>query len=639
MVLYAPSRTCGCRERDVVAKQRPIPQRQNSTARADSMAADETAAEGVDGEERHRLTALSGLAGLSLDALASVAYGPEAALLVLVAAGAAGVRYILPVSAAIVVLLAALVISYRQVIAAFPGGGSAYAVAREHLGKIASLVAAGSLVVDYVLNAAVSVSAGVEAVTAAFPALYASRVWLCLLALALLTAANLWGVGESAQLFIVPTLAFVAAMGVVIAVGLMRSHPAAAPSHHLVAATETVGFLLVLKAFGAGCSALTGVEAIANAVPEFRKPRVRRAQHTEMLLGIALGVMLIGLAVLIRKFDVGPQPATTVLAQVTAVSVGHGAAFYAIQLVTMALLVFAANTSFGGLPVLTSLLAADNYMPHVFHLRAEREVHRYGVMALTVAAAALLVGTLGNTQTLVPLFAVGVLVGFTLAQVGMVRHWHVARGRRWTRRALVNGGGALLSFAALVIVVVSKFTGGAWLVVLVVPLLVAMFSGIHRAYDRIGSSLQLDKMPSPPHGQRSLAIVPVTTLSKLTEEAISTALSLSDEVTAVTVRFEDPEDSEASEAFSRRWQQWQPDVPLVTLSTSHRSLGPPIAEYLHGIEVADTYHRLVVLIAEVQPTRPWQWILHNQRGIVLDRAIRRGTNDVVVCRLRLRLPT
>ena len=254
-----------------------------------------------DEEERHRLSALEGLAALSLDALSSVAYGPEAILIVLVAAGAAGLQYTLPITIAIVVLLTVLVISYRQVIAAFPNGGGAYAVAKRHLGTGASLTAAASLIVDYVLNAAVGVSAGVEAVTSAFPALYGARVWLCLAALALITAANFWGVAESARIFIVPTVLFIVAIAVVIITGLVRSHPAVAPPHNLPSVTETVGLLLILKAFASGCSALTGVEAIANAVPEFRKPRERRAQHTEMWLGIILGVMLLGLAALIRS--------------------------------------------------------------------------------------------------------------------------------------------------------------------------------------------------------------------------------------------------------------------------------------------------------------------------------------------------
>jgi amino acid transporter len=313
-----------------------------------------------DREERHRLTAFEGIAALSLDALSSVAYGPQAIVIVLAAAGAAALEYTVPVTIAIVILLAVLVVSYRQVIEAFPTGGGAYAVASRHLGRQASLLAAASLIVDYVLNAAVGVSAGVAALWSAFPALYGARVWLCLAVLALITGVNLWGVAESARVFIVPTVAFIIAIAIVIIGGAVRSQPVVTLAGQLPPVTESVGILLLLKAFASGCSALTGVEAIANAVPEFKKPRVRRAQHTEMWLGVLLGVMLLGISVLIRKFHLAPSATETTLAQLTAAAVGKNFLFYAIQLITTVLLALAANTSFGGLPVLASLLARDN---------------------------------------------------------------------------------------------------------------------------------------------------------------------------------------------------------------------------------------------------------------------------------------
>src|SRR6266851_6521466 len=441
-----------------------------------------TEAGAAEHDEQHRLTAVEGLAALSLDALSSVAYGPEAILVVLVAAGAAGLHYSLPVTGAIILLLAALVVSYRQVIEAFPAGGGAYAVAKAHLGTQASLVAAASLIVDYVLNAAVGVSAGIEALTSAFPVLYGGRVWLCLATLILITGLNLWGVSESAKVFTVPTLLFIVAIAAVILGGLFRAHPAVPLDHHLGASTEAVGVLIILKAFASGCSALTGVEAIANAVPEFRQPRARRAQSTEVWLGILLGGMLIGLGVLIRKFSVVPHSGITVLAQLTEASLGHNIVFYAIQLITMVLLALAANTSFGGLPVLAALLAKDNFLPHMFGLRADRQVHRYGVVVLAVLAAALLVAAKGNTLALVPLFAVGVFIGFTLSQFGMVRHWSTERSRGWMTRAVVNGAGAVLTTATTIIELVSKFTEGAWLIVLVIPGLVLAFGRIHRVY-------------------------------------------------------------------------------------------------------------------------------------------------------------
>jgi amino acid transporter len=588
-------------------------------------------------DERHRLTAVQGLAALSLDALSSVAYGPEAILIVLVAAGAAGLRYSLPVTGAIIVLLTALVVSYRQVIGAFPNGGGAYAVSKAHLGTQASLVAAASLIVDYVLNAAVGVSAGIEALTSAFPALYGASVWLCLGTLAIITGLNLWGVSESAKVFTVPTLAFIAAMVAVILGGLFRTHPAVALDTHFGASTEAVGILLVLKAFASGCSALTGVEAIANAVPEFRKPRARRAQHTEVWLGILLGGMLIGLGILIKKFHVVPHSSITVLAQLTEASLGHNFVFYAIQLITMMLLALAANTSFGGLPVLAALLARDNFLPHMFGLRADRQVHRYGVVVLAVLAAALLAASNGNTQALVPLFAVGVFIGFTLSQLGMVKHWRTQRTQGWMTRAVINGVGAVLTAATTIIELISKFTAGAWLIVLVIPSLVLLFNRVHRTYDRIGALLGIGQTPEPPAKHKSLVVVPVSSLSRLTAAGISTALSIGDEVIAVSVYFTDPEEEAADVSFRDRWEQWHPNVPLITLRSTHRSIAKPIVKYLCDIEAKDKYHKLVVLIPEVQPRRFWDYLLFNQRGVILDRAIRRGTANVVLCRLRYRL--
>ena len=588
-------------------------------------------------DEKHRLTAVQGLAALSLDALSSVAYGPEAILVVLVAAGTAGLHYSLPITGAIIILLAALVVSYRQVIEAFPGGGGAYAVAKAHLGTRASLVAAASLIVDYVLNAAVGVSAGIAALTSAFPALYGSRVWLCLAALALITGLNLWGVAESAKVFTVPTLLFIVAIAAVILGGLVRTHPAVPLDHHVGPATEVVGVLLILRAFASGCSALTGVEAIANAVPEFRQPRARRAQATEVWLGILLGAMLIGLGALIHKFDVVPQPGITVLAQLTQASLGHNIAFYAVQLITLVLLALAANTSFGGLPVLAALLAKDNFLPHMFGLRADRQVHRYGVITLALLAAALLVASQGDTQALVPLFAIGVFVGFTLSQVGMVRHWHAERSAGWARRAAINAVGAVLTLTTTIIELVSKFTEGAWLIVLVIPGLVLLFARIHHTYQRIGALLELGRTPRPPARKKSLVVVPVASISRLTVAGISTALSISDEVTALNVVFTDPDDEEADEEFRRSWEEWHPNVPLVTLRTAHRSIAQPIVKYLCHIEAQERYHQLVVLIPEVQPKHFWYALLFNQRGVILDRAIRRGTANVVLCRLRYRL--
>src|ERR1700678_3762724 len=477
-------------------------------------------------EERDHLTALQGLAALSLDALSSVAYGPEAILVVLVAAGSAGLGYTLPITGAIIVLLSALVVSYRPVIAAFPNGGGAYAVSKAHLGRTPSLVAAASLIVDYVLNAAVGISAGIAAVTSAFPSLYGATTWLCLGALVLITGLNLWGISESAKVFTVPTVAFIAAMAAVIIAGIFRASPAVVLDHHVGASTEAVGILLILKAFASGCSALTGVEAIANAVPQFRKPRERRAQHTGVWLGIPLGGMLPALGVLIPNSHVVSQPGTTVLAQLTEASIGHNVLYFAIQWITFVLLCLAANTSFAGLPVLASLLARDNFLPHMFGLRADRQVHRYGVVVLAIFAAALLAASKGDTQKLVPLFAVGVFIGFTLSQLGMVKRWHSQRTPGYRSRMAINAVGGFLTFCTTIIELVSKFTEGAWLIVLVIPGLVMLFMAVNRSYVRIGALLELGKTPSAPVVSKSLVVVPVGGLSRLTAEGINTALSI-----------------------------------------------------------------------------------------------------------------
>ncbi|MFF8658406.1 APC family permease [Streptomyces huasconensis] len=599
------------------------------------------AEEQPDTGERHRLTAVTGLAALSLDAMASVAYGPEAIVLVLAAAGGHGLGFTLPVTLAIAGLLAVLVASYRQVIAAFPDGGGSYAVAKTHLGRRASLVAAASLVLDYVLNVAVAVTAGVAALTSAFPGLYGDRLWICLAVLALITAVNLRGIADSAKAFLAPTAVFVLAILTLIAVGLFRSAPVsteAAQGHASVVADNatTVGALLLLKAFASGCSALTGVEAIANAVPSFRTPRARRAQHAEAALGAVLGVMLIGLAVLISRFHLQPVDGVTVLAQLADASLGHNWAFYVVQFATMTLLALSANTSFGGLPVLLKLLARDNHLPHVFALKADRQVHRHGVLTLAAVSAALLVLSGGDTNTLVPLFAIGVFVGFTLAQTGMVVHWRRERGPRWRGKAALNGFGALLTGVSAVVVTATKFHDGAWLIVVALPLLVAAFEKVHRAYTAIGERLGLGRVPARPHRDRSLVIVPVSALSRLTSEALTAAVSLGDEVRAVTVCHADPEDRAAADALERDWALWNPGVPLVRLPSERRTLGRPVAAYVRHIETASPGTRVTVLIPEVEPARAWQRLLQNQRGAVVAHAVRKDT-DAAVCRLRLRL--
>ncbi|RMI40845.1 APC family permease [Actinomadura harenae] len=570
--------------------------------------------------------------------MASVAYGPEAVVLVLALAGGAGMGFTLPVTLTIAGLLAVLTVSYRQVIATFPEGGGAYGVAKRYLGRRSSLVAAASLVVDYVLNVAVSVAAGVAALTSAVPGLLPYTLSLCLGVLALITAVNYRGIASSARLFVGPTVIFVAAILTVVVAGLFRDHPIVSEhtvvTEHAVQAQadglKTVGVLLLLKAFANGCAALTGVEAIANAVPSFRRPRARHAQRAEVALGGLLAVMLIGIAVLIERFSIRPVSGVTVLSQVTEASLGHGAPFYVVQFATVVLLALAANTSFGGLPVLARLLAADNNLPHLFALRAQRQVHRYGIGFLALTAAALLIAANGDMNTLVPLFAIGVFVGFTLSQAGMVRHWWTDRPRGWQGRLALNGFGALLTGVAAVIVTATKFLEGGWLILVMVPVLVLVMQRVHHAYDRIGERLALGSVPAPPRPGRALVVVPVAGVSTLTRQALAAALSLGDRV--VAVRVVHPDEEEDHVRFMAEWERWNPDVDLVVISDERRRLVEPIVEYVRGVRESQVF----VLIPEVEPEHVWERVLQNQRGAVLAHALRRDT-DSVICRMRFRV--
>jgi amino acid transporter len=582
---------------------------------------------------KDHLTSLEGLAALSLDALSSVAYGPEAIVLVLAAAGTAGLGLTLPVTLTIAGLLAVLVVSYCQVIAVHPSGGGAYAVGKKDLGATVSLLAAASLVVDYVLTVAVSLAAGAASLASAFPSLAHHLLVICLAGLVVITAVNLWGIAESARVLMLPMVAFLAAIFGVIIVGLLRVHPAAVVgTAEPIRISEAVGVILILKAFSAGCSALTGIEAIANGVPAFRQPRVRRAQRTELMLGVLLGAMLIGLSVLIHREHVAPRGGVTVLAQLTAGSFGTGWAYYAANIAVTLVLALAANTSFGGLPVLMSLLSDDDRLPHLLGLRAERPVHRYGVITLAVLAGGLLIAVNATTARLIPLYAIGVFIGFTISQTGMVRHWHGQRSPRWWLRAGLNGTGAVLTATATAVFIASKFTSGAWLVVLTVPALMLLFSRVQSYYQAVGLELDLGQLArrSPP--AKSLVIVPVGSISKLTEYALHAALSLGDDVVAVSVH---PEAAQSA-AFRAEWDRWNPGVRLETLDSPHRSLVHPIVDYVR--QARQDGRQVAVLIIEVQPRR-WRYrILQNQRGLLLATVLRAST-DVVICTIPYRLTT
>ncbi|MBO0729633.1 MAG: APC family permease, partial [Acidimicrobiaceae bacterium] len=572
---------------------------------------------GKHSDEGHDLSVVGGLAALSLDALSSVAYGPEAMVVALSAAGAAALSYSLPLTLVITAMLVILVISYTQVIAAHPEGGGSYAVAKANLGRPWALLAAGSLIVDYVLTVAVSLSTGAASLASVFPGLAHHLLAISLIGLALLTAVNMVGLTESARLLMLPAAVFIVSILAVIVVGPFHSHPVAKIGSELpLHATEAVGILLLLKAFAAGCSAVTGVEAIANGVPAFREPRIRTAQQTEVSLGVLLAVMLVGLSILIRAHHVEPRGGVTILAQLTASAFGTGWAFYVSNLSVVLVLGFAANTSFGGLPVLMSILAKDHRLPHVFYLRAERPVYRFGIAALAVAGAALLVAVNAQTSKLIPMFTIGVFVGFTLSQVGLVRHWLRDRPSRWRARALLNGVGALMTAVAVGVFLSTKFLEGAWVVVLTVPLLMWLFSHTESYYAKLALKLRLGKTPGQPRRRSSVVIVPSSTVSLLTEKALGAAMSLGDTVVAVAVAGDEEERSH----ILRAWGDWKCSVPLEVLIDPHRSLVRTVTKYVDSIPKDDT--TITVLIPEVIPTKPWQEILHNQRGRLLEAALK-----------------
>ncbi|MFG3583286.1 APC family permease [Streptomyces sp. NPDC047990] len=581
--------------------------------------------------DKSRLTSIEGLAALSLDALSSVAYGPEAIVLVLIAAGTGALNATLPVTLVIAALLAVLVVSYGQVIAVHPDGGGSYAVAKKDLGASVSLLAAASLVVDYVLTVTVSLAAGAASLASAFPSLGPHLLTICLIGLALLTAVNLRGVADSARVLMLPTALFVVSILGIVVLGLLRGHPVAVVgTEQPVHATEALGVLLLLKAFSSGCSALTGVEAIANGVPSFRDPRVKRAQRTELMLGALLGLMLIGMALLIRRDQVAPRGGVTVLAQLTAGAYGTGWLYYATNLVVTLALAFAANTSFGGLPVLMSLLAKDHRLPHFFGLRAERPVYRWGVVSLALLAAVLLIAVDADTHRMIPLFAIGVFIGFSVSQIGLVRHWAGTRPRGWLPRAVLNGIGAVLTVVAGIVLLATKFLEGAWVVVVIVPLLMLLFSRVQRYYTEAGRELGLGETPPPLDVADSLVIVPVGEVSRLTRHGLQAALALGHEVVAVAVHA----DPAKVRALRESWDRWNPGVRLDVIDSPQRSLVEPIVGYVR--RAAEGGRQIAVLIPEVEPLHRRYQLLQNQRGLLLATVLRART-DVVVCVVPYRL--
>jgi amino acid transporter len=582
-------------------------------------------------DPEHSLGVLAGLAALSLDALSSVAYGPEAMVLVLVLAGTGALHWTLPLTLTITAMLVLLVISYTQVIAAHPEGGGAYSVAKQDLGRSWSLLAAASVVVDYVLTVAVSLAAGAASLGSVFPALAHHLLLVSMVGLALLTTLNMFGIAESARFLMLPTLVFILSIFAVIIVGAFHPHPVAViGKSETFKATTALGIVLLLKAFASGCSAVTGVEAISNGVPAFKQPRVRTAQRTEISLGVLLGVMLVGIALLISAHHVLPRTGVTMLAQLTAGAFGTGWPFYVSNLAVTLVLGLAANTSFGGLPVLMSLLARDNRLPHMFYLRAEHPVYRHGIVALAILSALLLLAVNASTERLIPLFTIGVFIGFTISQTGLIRFWRRTRPPQWRLRALLNGTGAVMTAVAVVVFVASKFLAGAWVVAITIPLLMIMFSRIESYYAEVARELRLGKSPPHPRRRESIVVVPTSTVSLSTERVLSAALALGETVVAVAVACDEDE----RERIKQRWDEWDPGVPIEIIVDPHRSLVRSVLHYVKSIPRDDVI--ITVLIIEIEPRKRRHEILHNQRGALLAAALRFRT-DVVVATVPFRL--
>jgi amino acid transporter len=579
---------------------------------------------GKHAEEGHDLGVIKGLAALSLDALSSVAYGPEAIMLALVAAGTGALSAVLPISAVITAMLAILVVSYTQVIAAHPEGGGAYAVAKANLGHWPSLLAAASVVVDYVLTVAVSLAAGAASLGSAIHPLAHHLLLVSLAGLLILTAVNMFGISESARLLVVPGAIFLISIFATIVLGAVNWHsPHLGSSLGPFKPTEALGVVLILKAFAAGCSAVTGVEAISNGVPAFKHPAVRNAQRTMIALGVMLGIMLIGLSSLIHAHEVLPRGGVTVLAQLNAGAFGTGWPYYVSSFAITAVLAAAANTSFGGLPVLMSLLARDHRLPHAFYLRAEKPVYRIGIGALAVAAALLLAAVDAKTNDLIPLYAIGVFIGFTISQLGLVRHWFAERAARWQLRVALNGTGAVMTAIAVVVFLVSKFLSGAWVVTVAIPTLMLLFTATERYYGQVALELKLGKTPPPPHKRHSVVIVPASTVNLLTEQAVSAALSLGETVVAVAVAGNEEE----SDRVKREWDDWSCGVPIEVLLDRQRSLVRTVLKYVKSVENEDA--TITVLIPEIVPRKRRHEILHNQRARLLAAVLKARTNVVI----------
>jgi len=570
-----------------------------------------------------RLSKRLALAVFSSDALSSVAYATEEILLILVPASIAFAHFSIPISVMIVVLLAILTLSYSQIIFEYPQGGGAYIVSKSNLGEWPGLTAAASLMIDYVLTVAVSVAAGIAAITSAIPSLFPHRTTLGVLAILLVLVVNLRGVRESGKVFAVPTYMFIGSVLFMLAVGtkqLLFGTLTPVTSQSLAAQTglESISLFLLLRAFSSGCTALTGVEVISNGVPAFHPPEPRNAAITMVTMAIILGTMFLGITTMGYHLGVVPKEDETVVSQVARAIFGEGFLYYLVQGSTMLILILAANSAFAGFPRLASLLARDGYMPHQMAMMGDRLVFSNGIMILGAFSCFLIVAFGGDTHALIPLYAVGVFLSFTLSQAGMVRRWLIKRGPHWKGKLAVNGIGALTTAIATAIIASTKFIHGAWIVIVLIPLIIMMFRKIHSHYEAVAEQVRLDRRGQrPPMARRNIVLVPIGGVNRAVIRAVDYARSRPGEVRALLVDI-DPEETAKVEM---QWAQWGCGVNLVVLPSPYRSILGSILDYVEEILEKESDTWVTVVLPEILPARWWQNILHNQRALLLKGAL------------------
>ena len=572
-----------------------------------------------------RLSKRIALAVFSSDALSSVAYATEAILIALLAAGPQALGYATPISIGIALLLITVSFSYRQTIIAYPQGGGTYIVSRENLGTIPSLVAASSLLIDYVLTVAVSMSAAVAAITSAVGVLEPYRVQLAIALIALVTLANLRGLKESGQLFAIPTYLFILSMFTLIGVGLFKViagggsvPPAPAPATPYVPEElQTISFFLLLRAFAAGCTALTGIEAIADGVPAFKKPESKNAATTLVIMAVILCTMFLGTTILADAYHIIPDGShgETANSQLARVIFGDGSVFYYIlQVATTLILILASNTAFADFPRLSYFLSRDRFLPRQFAQRGDRLVFSNGVVALGIFAALLVVAFGAREQSLLHLYAVGVFMSFTLSQFGMVQRWRRLKTPGWQRNAAINLMGATVTGVVLVVIASTKFLEGAWAVLVLIPIMVIILRAIHWHYAEVAKQLSLADAPPPTAVRRHTAVVLISGVHRGVIPALQYGLSLApDNVTAVYVDM----DAETTAKLQEKWKQWGSGVPLVVLSSPYRSLVRPLMKYIDELDRHYEDDVLTVILPEFIPSKWWQHLLHNQTALLI----------------------